>query len=297
MPTIATKTTPTILPTLTVQPTVSMGVQLDTPTPPFTLTHIPSLRERIKAVKDYVVYYGTGRVHDLARYDLAIVQPDTLTPSEVADLHADGTLVVAYLSVGEVEPDRPWFKDGRVDQTWLLGKNEDWGSYFVDARQTGWQKLTAALAGEFIAKGYDGVFLDTVDTASAFPDTKPGMVALIHNLRQTYSDVLLVQNRGFDVVNETAPDIDAVMFEDLSTTYDFQKNTYVETEVSAEAEFMADVKQRTGLMILALDYAPPDAPDIAHRAVGIARQYGFIPSVSVINLDDIPDYGFDLGSP
>ena len=95
MPTVATKTADVVLPTVTAQSTVSMSVQLNVPTPPLTLTHTPSIRERIKAIKDYVVYYGTGRAHDLTRYDLAIVQSDTLNPSEVADLHGDGTLVVA----------------------------------------------------------------------------------------------------------------------------------------------------------------------------------------------------------
>jgi len=94
-------------------------------------------RQRLKSIQSYVVYYGTGRIDDLAKDDLAIVQPDTLTAAELADLRARGTLVVAYLSVGEVEPDRPWYSDGRFDPVWALGKNENWDSYFIDAGQSG----------------------------------------------------------------------------------------------------------------------------------------------------------------
>ncbi len=154
-------------------------------------------RDRFKTILDYVVYYGEGRVDDLARYDLAIVQPETLTKEEIKELKSKGTLSIAYLSVGEAEPGRSWYTDGRVNPRWLLGKNENWGSYFVDASQAGWQDLMVELTGEFIKKGYDGVFLDTVDTAEAFPDTKAGMVDLIRNLRKNYPNAILVQNRGF----------------------------------------------------------------------------------------------------
>jgi hypothetical protein len=60
---------------------------------------------------------------------------------------------------------------------------------------------------------------------------------------------------------------------------------------------MAALHDRTGLPFLALDYAPPDNPGMAYRAVQVARGYGFVPSVSVINLDDIPDYGLESGGP
>jgi hypothetical protein len=167
----------------------------------------------------------------------------------------------------------------------------------VDANQAGWQQLMVALTGEFIAKGYDGVFLDTVDTVTVYPQTKPGMIKLIQALRQTYPGVLLVQNRGFTVVDKVASDIDAVMFEDLSTTYNFEKKEYLFADNTATAQEMVELHKRTGLPILALDYAPPDNPGMAFLAVQTAHQYGFIPAVSVINLDDIPDYGLDRGGP
>ncbi len=256
-----------------------------------------SLRERIKSIKDYTVYYGKGRVADLARYNLAILQPDTLSADELAQLKAKGTLVVAYLSVGEVEPERPWYTDGRADPRWILGKNENWGSYFIDARQPGWQKLMISLAGEFIAKGFDGIFLDTVDTVSVYPETKDGMLATIRGLRAAYPDALIVQNRGFSLVEDVVPALDAVMFEDVSTSYNFERKEYIYADNSAEILDMVDLRNRTKLVALGLDYAPADNPGMAARAVKIARRYGFIPAVSVINLDDIPNYHLDESGP
>src|SRR4051794_16004415 len=77
-----------------------------------------SARDRFDTIESYTVYYGKGRVEDLARFDLAIVQPDTLTAEELTDLKARGTLVIAYLSIGEAEPEREWYTEGRVDPAW-----------------------------------------------------------------------------------------------------------------------------------------------------------------------------------
>ena len=252
-------------------------------------------REAIKTITNYIVYYGQGRTDELATFDLAIVQPDTVTTEELAALREKGTLVVAYLSIGEAEPYRAWFSDGRVDENWLLGKNEDWDSYYADARQKGWQALMVTLMGEYLEKGFDGVFLDTVDTVDLFPETAQGMIDLIKGLREAYPDALLVQNRGFAVAEDTATAIDALMFEDLVTGYDFSTDTYIEVDNRETAGQMADFSERTGVVILALDYAAPDDRDTAAQAVAAARAYGFIPAVSVIALDDIPDYGLNLG--
>ena len=251
-----------------------------------------SARARIGGIENYVVYYGAGRLDDLARFDLAIIDPSTLTPDEVRELEARGTLVVGYLSVGEIEPSDPWLADGTVPRSWILGRNKNWGSLFVDANQQGWRDLMVQQAGQLLDHGFQGVFLDTVDTAiDVAPETEPGMIQLIEDLRRAYPDALLVQNRGFDVAEQVAGSIDAVMFEDLSTTYDFRRAEYERIEPSAEADRMVALHDRTGLPILALDYADPSDHATAQRAVRIARSYGFVPAVSVIQLDDIIDAG------
>jgi hypothetical protein len=56
---------------------------------------------------------------------------------------------------------------------------------------------------------------------------------------------------------------------------------------------MVALHERTGLPILSLDYADPSDPATAARAVRIAQGYGFVPAVSVIELNDIPAYDGD----
>jgi uncharacterized protein (TIGR01370 family) len=251
-----------------------------------------SVRAQMSSVRNYVVYYGAGRLDDLARFDLAIIDPSTLTPDEVVELESRGTLVVGYLSVGEISPNDPWITDGTVPKSWILGRNRNWGSLFVDAGQQGWRDLMTAETGKLIDYGFDGVFLDTVDTATDVePTSVPGMISLIEGLRAAYPDALLVQNRGFEIAEQVAGSIDGVMFEDLSTSYDFDTLTYLRVDNGGEADRMVALHDRTGLPILSLDYAPPEDHETAARAVRIARGYGFVPAVSIIELNDIPDYG------
>jgi len=260
--------------------------------PAASQSSIASARDRIRSIQSFVVYYGAGKLDDLARYDLAIIDRNTLTPGEVTELESRGTLVVGYLSVGEIEGNDPWLKDGTVPRSWILGRNKNWGSLFVDASQPGWRDLMTQEAGSILDYGFDGVFLDTVDTAiDVAPQTEPGMIELIRGLREAYPNALLVQNRGFDVAEQIPDVIDAEMFEDLSTSYSFKKAEYIRVDNSGEAQQLVDLHGKTGLPILALDYADPSDTATAARAVRIAKSYGFVPSVSVIQLDEIPDYG------
>lgn len=252
-------------------------------------------RARMDSITDYAVYYGLGRVDDLKRFDLAVTQPNTLDATQIATLATNGTLAVAYLSIGEVEPTREWFLDGRVDPSWILGTNANWGSLFVNAAEPGWQQLMYDLAGEFIAKGFDGVFLDTLDTVDLFPQMRDGMIALVSGLRQQYPEAILVQNRGFSVIEALTNTVDAVMFESLTTTYNFETGEYLYASNSVTAAWLAGLSAGSGIKVLSLDYA--DNPAMAYLAVQASHAYGFVPAVSTIMLNDIPDYGLDAGGP
>ncbi len=249
-----------------------------------------TVRDRLHSIKNYVVYYGAGHADDLAKFDLAIIQPETLTSAELDQLKRNNTLVVAYLSLGEVEPYRAWFTDGRYKSEWGLGENTAWGSIMVDARQPGWQALILSTAADYRAQGFDGIFMDTIDTVDVYPETQPGMVDLIHQLRQAHPDSILVQNRGFTVLDETVEDIDAVMFEDLSTTYDFDTSTYLRADNTEQAEMLQGVMDDKGIVILSLDYVKPGDDETARLAVKTAQSYGFIPALATILLDDIQFY-------
>jgi uncharacterized protein (TIGR01370 family) len=249
-------------------------------------------RERFKNIKDYVVFYGSDHVDELAQFDCVIIQPETLNDDDLRQLTSGGTLALAYLSVGEVEPYREWYSDGRVEPTWILGENPDWGSYYIDASEEGWRTLMKDIAAEYLARGLHGIFLDTVDTVDAFPTTTDGMVALIHGLRSEFPNAILVQNRGFTILDQTVSVIDAVMFEDLSTTYDFDTKTYGRLDPDENKDiidYLVALRKESGIVVLALDYAAPGNVDTAQSAREIAEGFGFLSSTSEITLQTIPE--------
>ena len=106
------------------------------------------------------------------------------TEAELAPLQADGTTVLAYLSIGEAESYRDYF-----DPTWLAGDqpgpnapswlgptNPDFpDNYKVRYWEPGWQAIILGASGalpRLVAAGFDGVYLDIID-AYEFWEERP----------------------------------------------------------------------------------------------------------------------------
>ncbi|MEM6926019.1 MAG: endo alpha-1,4 polygalactosaminidase, partial [Myxococcota bacterium] len=197
---------------------------------------------RLSGVQTYTTYYGrdASALDALADLDLAIVQP-LLTGDQRLAIQARGP-VVAYLSIGEIGLSNTYVVDGEevlgqviydAHPDWFLGENPFFDSWFADTTQVGWQDFVLGQAAQLHDLGYDGLFMDTVDTVDVYPDTIGGMVELIARLRTQHPDGILVQNRGMNVIPMSGPDVDALMFEVFSTRYDFDAETYARTDVTA----------------------------------------------------------------
>ena len=99
------------------------------------------------------------------------------TPWERADLDTirggrTGRNVIAYISIGEAEDYRPyWRKEWGTRKNltaaapmWLGTENPEWkGNYRVKYWHPEWQKLMLAAVDDAMARGFDGVYLDIVD--------------------------------------------------------------------------------------------------------------------------------------
>lgn len=277
----------------------------------------PVSAARLPPVKSYACYYGPPKLDALARYPLAIIEASHYTPADVAQLKRAGTLVIAYLSVGEVlEPSRaatptaapapgaprrlaiaPYYLDRDGD-----GKpdtNPGWGGFYVDARAPAWQarvldELAPKLLGE---KGAEGLFLDTLDTVDAYPEIKPGMIELVRKLRAKFPSAPIIANRGFTILEGIVPHVDAVLFEAFSTQYDPGSNRSRLHDAS-DLEWVDGILARLraasrdgSLQVLVLDYADPKDPKVKDAAVRRARASGLTYSISTGSLDNLPIEG------
>lgn len=243
----------------------------------------PPIPSRLQGITSYAVYYSRAaeELAKLVNFDLAILQPD-LPLEALSSLKANGVKTLAYLSIGEVEPGRDYGQP--IPQAWILGQNPNWGSFYVDASQPGWQDLVLSLARRYLERGFSGLFLDTLDTADLYPQAASGLVQIVKRLREAFPEAILVQNRGFRLLPQTAPYLDGVMYENLSAMYRFDQGRYVPVD-SDPSPVLPYLKR--GLVVLALDYAPPEDKALVERCYVRARELGFIPYVSTIQLDRV----------
>jgi cysteinyl-tRNA synthetase len=76
-------------------------------------------------------------------------------------------LVIAYFSVGEAEVYRDYWKSEWNDKLpdWICYENENWeGSYLVKYWSKEWHDRIKEMLNRSINAGFDGIFLDTIDT-------------------------------------------------------------------------------------------------------------------------------------
>jgi len=108
-------------------------------------------------------------------YDIVIIDlfynGEPLTPDEVASLKrkANGgtRLVIAYMSIGEAEDYRYYWKpEWKTNPPpWLAEENPDWpGNYAVRYWDKDWQNIIYGYLEKILHAGFDGVFLDKVDS-------------------------------------------------------------------------------------------------------------------------------------
>jgi hypothetical protein len=246
----------------------------------------------LRDIKNFVFFYGKGNVDKLEKYDLVVIQDYTLTKDEVQYLKSKGIKVVVYVTIGESDVDPNTIG---IPQNCVLGKNENWNSWFIDARCEVWQNLVLTKMKNLInEKGYDGFFLDTLDTAVIYPDTKPGMVNLVKKIRDSFPNAILIQNRGFQLLEDTGKYIDAVLWEDFASGYNFVSGKYEKNTISdALVKKQKDLAEKYGYIILALDYSDEDDVELINYVKSQWQKYGILGSITDLYISKI----YDLSKP
>ncbi|MEP2775666.1 MAG: MJ1477/TM1410 family putative glycoside hydrolase [Luteolibacter sp.] len=83
-----------------------------------------------------------------------------------------GRKIIAYISIGEAEDYRPywkktWLKNGKATAaapSWLGEENPDWkGNFRVRYWQPGWQEIMLPVIADAMKQGFDGIYLDIID--------------------------------------------------------------------------------------------------------------------------------------
>jgi uncharacterized protein (TIGR01370 family) len=215
---------------------------------------------------------------------------------ELRPLQHRGKTLLGYLSLGEAENYRPYYPKLAHSQL-LLARQGEWsGHYFVDVRKSHWVELVIEqLIPEILHQGFDGIFLDTVDSSVALDAQNAGMTAavtqLIFAIRMHYPQVKVMLNRGFDILPQVVGSVDMVLAESIYTTYDFKTKKHrkqpAEVYQSVSAMLKQQQAQHPALKIYTLDYWPPEDAAAIKAVYAAQRANGFVPSVATVDLQQL----------
>jgi len=245
--------------------------------------------------KSTAVFYGANLPTDiLSQYKRIIVEPDNVKPNELLALRAKDSRVFAYVSIGEVNPSRKWFKKIKAD--WVLGDNKIWDSKVMDLASSGWQDfLVDTVVAPLWTAGYRGLFLDTMDSFYIFAKDKQqqeiqtkALTQLMQKIHQRYPDMRFISNRGFEVLASIGQQLEAVVAESLYASWDNGKKTYQDTTENDQKWLLGKlnkIKKELSIDVIIIDYAESDNRTHAVEIAAKIAQQGFIPWISIPSLD------------
>ncbi|MGH7005234.1 MAG: endo alpha-1,4 polygalactosaminidase [Alphaproteobacteria bacterium] len=245
-----------------------------------------------------VVYSEKPAIEAFRDYRLIVL--DSTHHPPIRPLLEQRKTVIGYISLGEAENYRDYYKDVEKEGI-LLDKNPNWpDSRYVDVRDVRWtRRVLEELIPRLLHKGFQGIFIDTLDNPpdlerrdpSRFKGMTEAAANLVKAIRRHYPRMYIMLNRAYEVLPAVEGQIDAVLGESVFTEIDFEKKTYRLTDAKVyrqQVEWLqAARKRQPKLQIYTLDYwKPEDAPGII-RIYAEQRKNGFIPYVSVKELDRI----------
>jgi uncharacterized protein (TIGR01370 family) len=241
-----------------------------------------------QAASAVAFFYGRDPPwRELQAFDLVVVDPDHVP--DPGQPRLPQTRLLAYVSVGEVQPTRSYFR--AMPPAWLVGENRDWGGRLIDQAAPGWpafflDKVIAPLW----AAGYRGFFLDTLDAyqrfavgAEARARQEAGLVELVRGIKRRYPEAQLIANRGFEILDRTADQLSAVAAESLYQGFDAAKQVFRPVPAADRDWLLAQlgkVRDTYRLPVIAIDYLPLAQRDLARETARRIEALGFIPWVA-----------------
>jgi cysteinyl-tRNA synthetase len=234
----------------------------------------------IKADSFYIALQGIN-IDKLSQlnYDLIIIdysydgsETGELKSGEVDRLKESGKKVFSYLSVGEAEDYRFYWKDSFKENppSWLLSENPNWpGNYTVAFWDDGWQKIVFEYIDRIVKAGFDGIFIDRVDVYKEFADEDKGkdyQKLMIEFLKEIIKNLNDKNRTSFKIIlnnGEELPLKDYVLFRNIcglvaeSLYTDGSGNIRSEEEIKVREKPLIRLK-RAGKCVMVIEYSVSD---------------------------------------
>lgn len=235
----------------------------------------------------YQLQGNVGRIAS-SPADMVVVDPDHAGSASRFRKNAGGGRrpVLAYLSIGEAERGRPYWQRccASGSPSWMTGRTQGWsGNYAVKFWEPGWKAIVAARVKHFLALGYDGLYLDRVDTYENVKAPGGSRAAMIAFVREVAAQARAIKP-GASIVVQNAEElltsgsyvtaIDGIAKEDLfhGVNHDGARNP--RGMVSSSVSLLKRAKAR-GKSVFVVEYLSGGAAERVGREI---RAQGFVPA-------------------
>lgn len=243
----------------------------------------------------WAVYYGNALpAADFMPYDIIVFDREkhpSLDPLKDKD-----KVLLGYISLGEAEVTRSDYQnlvnDGLILDTTGHGWN---GNPIIDVRQPEWgDYILNTLIPSITAQGFDGIMLDTTDSLIAVEKMDPryaglsqAAAQLVTEIHQRYPHLIIMLNRGFEILPQVEHDINYVLAESIYTHWTGKETpAMIPSEVYRQLAEMLKKEQGKSpqLKVVTIDYWPTDDKKTIKRIYAAQRAQGFIPYVTTPDL-------------
>jgi uncharacterized protein (TIGR01370 family) len=221
-------------------------------------------------------------------YDWLVVDQDNFSFEKLKEkyyIKNKKAKLFAYISVGEIEPYRKYYKE--VDKSWIVGENKDWKTYVADIRKKEYREFLINKVLKNLSQ-YDGFFFDTLDSyqialkPNEYKDYENALTEFIIQVKKTFPDKKIILNRGFEVVPQVKDYIDAVVAESLFYGLDTKTMKYKKMKEEDTRWLLNKLNEikKLGVKVIVIDYVDPKNKKLQKEVAKKIYENGFIPYVT-----------------
>ncbi len=231
---------------------------------------------------------------------ILVIDPDDsrLTKAELEILHAQGKTVVAYVSIGQAESYRSYWRREWEENppSWLGEEDPEWPeNYWVKYWDPRWREMVLNRVKQIVEMGYDGVLLDRVDAYEYWEengqvDAKKRMIDFILEISSMAKGkrcFLIIPQNSEELIEDPnyMKTIDGISCEDVWTINDIP---LPQKQVELRLSYLDRIVSN-GKLVLVLDY--PSSAQMRREFCLKAKERGYLPYSSARDLSGI-DYSF-----
>lgn len=199
-------------------------------------------------------------------FDIAIIDIDDcgLDLSQLLEFQSKDRVLLSYLSIGEAEDYRSYWTDGWAigDPDFIYEENPFWhGNYKVKYWYYDWQEIIYSQLDKIIENGFDGAYLDMIDTYKYFEDIEVSdaadmmvdfVVGLSKYSKSINNDFLIIPQNAEILLDdpEYFDAIDGIGKEEL---YFFRERRQSDRDIKLSSYYLDKVK-RAGKDVFIISY-------------------------------------------